>query len=117
MNTTENNKIIAEFMGAEIEGLNYRVIAYDNIKVCMHPNKLNYHKDWNWLMGVVEKIEGLNYDFQILGGCWVIIKDIDPDRKEGEEIIEVSKESKILTVYNACVEFIKWYNENGAKNN
>ena len=35
-----------------------------------------YHSDWNWLMEVVEKIESLDYDFQILGGCWIIIEDV-----------------------------------------
>lgn len=103
--TTENNILLAEFMGAEIEGLNYKFIAYDNIKVCMHPNRLNYHTDWNWLMQVVEKIEDLGNDVSITTNYIQIAFD------EGEQFI-VAEDTKIKidTLYNACVEFVKWYN-------
>ena len=108
-NTTENNKLIAEFDGHLI---NY---GHNQEGVLFHGNhisaeKLLYHTNWDWLMPVVEKIEKLNYDFKILGGNWVIITDIDPDRNESEEIIEIGdKESKLKAAYTAVVEFIKWY--------
>ena len=102
MNTTENNKLIAQFMGAEIDGLNYRVVTYDNIKVCMHPNILNYHKDWNWLMKVVE----------------TIFLTVDEERESEDDWDFLTKQIKnsfyfpnIEEVYNSCVEFIKWYNQ------
>jgi len=74
--------------------------------------EVKFHTSLDWLMPVVEKIEKLNYDFEILGGCWVIIKDVDPDRDELTEIIEVSSETKMKTVYNAVCQFIEWYNAN-----
>ena len=60
--------------------------------------------DFNFLMEVVEKIEGLNYFIQIDSIGVVISKE--------KKIITVSdNRSKIENVYNACLEFIKWYNE------
>ena len=99
MNTTENNNIIVEFMN-----------HYEN----MGNKGLLYHKDWNWLMEVVEKIEDLNYSIEINKQeendyqCLVVKKDI---------LIQEFSSTKIQAVYNACVEFIKWYNEKSAKNN
>ena len=99
-------------MGAEIEGLNYKFIAYDNIKVCMHPNRLNYHTDWNWLMQVVEKVESLEdnrFLFQISTrqGFYAEIRE----RFSYETKIEDAYgKTRIESVYNACVSFVKWYN-------
>ena len=107
MNTIEeDNRLIAEFMG-DIDSLDAKVSFKRSVPVRL----FKYHSDWNWLMEVVEKIESLDYDFRILGGCWIIIDDVDPDR-DNEEILEVSSETKIKSVYDACVAFINWYNEN-----
>ena len=89
--TTENNKIIAEFMGATL------------IK------DLKYHLDWNWLMEVVEKIESLGYkvDISKWGNsqyCGIYLN--------GKKISGNETNTKIEAVYNASLEFIKWYNEN-----
>lgn len=111
--TQENNKLIAEFMGyidngCSEEGFLINPVTNYDEEIC----ELKFHSDWNWIMSVVEKIETLNYDFKILGGNWVIITDIDPDRNEGEEIIEIGgKESKLKAVHTAVIEFIKWYNK------
>jgi len=72
-----------------------------------------YNSDWNWLMSVVEKIESLEFDFAIYtGSCVSIIntKDFPYD-----EIINLNGTSKIESVYNACIDFIKYYNENSAE--
>lgn len=51
MNTHKNNKIIAEFMGVKLK-----------------PNEcgrlFRYHKEWNWLMPVVEKITQETKEFK-----------------------------------------------------
>jgi hypothetical protein len=122
--TTENNILLAEFMGAEIEGLNYKFIAYDNIKVCMHPNRLNYHTDWNWLMQVVEKVESLEkpitnspnlvgkfetYEIHIQHRH-VRIYAHGEVTKEVVDLRSSESNNKIEAVYNACVSFVKWYN-------
>lgn len=112
MNTTENNKIIAEFMELsycekyQFEGWytnhehNYRICDFDGLK---------YHLDWNWLMEVVEKIEGLEGK-----KYYVVIKHVQCKFSNyyTEETIAnvIHTHNKIESVYLACVEFIKWYN-------
>ena len=140
---TENNKIIAEFMKWDI--LNDMTYSKATKGKWIELDKLKFHSNWNWLMEVVEKIETTSYkvpeSFQrgfmknTLNATGYINTDYD-DRLEflgwssycaigtktiwdstmlGEDIKRYS--SKIEAVYNACLEFIKWYNYNSAKNN
>jgi hypothetical protein len=60
-------------------------------------------------MEVVEKIESLEntrFDFQINQYNVRIY-----DHENIEFIVELNRDTKIEATYNACVEFIKWYNE------
>jgi hypothetical protein len=88
MNTTENNKLLAEFLD------------------------LKFHKDYNWLMQVVEKIESLGYCL-IIGGRTT--KNYCEIRGEADDFTtkysDSYGETKIEAVYNACIEFVKLYNE------
>jgi hypothetical protein len=111
----ENNKLLAEFFGGKYKkqtniplndneiwlpcfGIcNFTTIEIGNGKI------LKFHKDWNWLIEVVKKIfntcevtpDKLDYEWNILfkkiHNCFYC-PDIEP-------------------VYNACAEFVKWYNE------
>ena len=108
--TTENNKIIAEFMG--FIPITENNLLADNFNVKEEEKLMvieftKYHSDWNWLMQVVEKIETHGFTFDIKKN-WSCIT------RKGEKIIIRWEEdnNKIEAVYNACVEFIKWYNEN-----
>ncbi len=109
MNTQENNKIIAEFMGIiPNEAGVYHVSKHKGYSL----ENLLYHTSWDWLMPVVEKIERLNYDFQIGGGIGVArIVDVGLDRTEVMREIEVSYPTKLEATYNAVVEFINQYNK------
>lgn len=106
MNTTENNKLIAEFMGVSKSKIdtNGQVLNFENSKYN------TYHKDWNWLMEVVEKIESLVSQFNIrtytLGSTYTDVNIINGDKRIDIEL----QTSKIEAVYNACVAFIEWYN-------
>ena len=108
MKTIENNKLIAEFLGYIDNGcsedgfLIHPITNYD-----VEISSLKYHEDWNWLIEVVEKIESLNYVFEIKI-TWCRIKQIE----NGNVIVLRWEEdkTKIEAVYNVCVEFIKWYN-------
>ena len=121
----ENNRIIAEFMGAKLTKdlkIMYPVYEGDSSYV----KNLKYHSDWNWLMEVVEKIENLPsrtlQGTYYLGNEVKIYKAINTNthyceinlvKESGYRIVSIqfNKESKIQAVYNACLEFIKWYNE------
>lgn len=114
----EGNKIIAKFM-------QYNDIDCHECKhsdVCNHLQcglstqekieQFKFHSSYDWIMPVVEKIEQLLfpndvfYNIHILGGCCVCIISSDMD-----ELGQYSEPTKILTVFKAVVEFIKWYNE------
>ena len=104
MNTTENNKIIAEFMGWKIK--NYSTPISDIVTPYgqLTENQLKFHSDWNWLMEVVEKIESLGNVFSIDNKKVYILNDVAWCTAQVGE-------TKIQAVYNACLEFSKWYNE------
>lgn len=109
--TTIEKKIIADFMG----------ILYSYIDDTFYINAKNkeefgrwvkcedlkFNSDWNWLMEVVEKIETLeSIGIDFYKGC------IDVYNEE-TNLIRINRKglTKIEAVYNACLEFINWYNE------
>ena len=113
MNIKENNKLLAEFMGCyqNNEGFwgfentpNHKTWNNDRFLDCT-----KYDTDWNWLMEVVEKIESLTYKgFNI----YVDITTLTFIHTEESnlEIAEVFGGTKIENTYNACVQFVQWYN-------
>lgn len=116
-NTTENNKMIETFMtdrkvtpsgklmgfkrGAPIQYENW----YDTIEV----SSLNYHKNWNKLMPVVNKIEDLGYSVGYTGRMTVINS---PKSKKPFYRASHSNGMRMENLYEAVIEFIKWYNLN-----
>ena len=112
MNTTENNKLIAEFMGRSISPITLaefrKLKPRDKHLVSgAFVEDLQYHSDWNWLMEVVEKIENYNDSATLF-----IIEDerCHVNTQNGFEIDSVGH-TKIEAVYNACLGFVKHYNE------
>ncbi len=113
----KENKIIAEFMGTEHTKKVRREISKENF------NGYKYHKDWDWLMPVVDKIEGIDEELEVFGGNFIKVsysvqienKSVTiwkhSDRFDSKRIIEVNGESKRSTTYNAVVEFINEYNQ------
>ena len=120
-NIIENNKLIAEFMGVFDKILStgnihswsdapfYYTTEDTREKVIKNISKYSkYSKDWNWLMQIVDKIENMGNDVLITSNYVQITYN------EGENFINLELKGNIMleTVYNACVEFIKWYNKN-----
>jgi hypothetical protein len=120
----ENNRLIAEFIGKvpyiNKDGIYEYMVAENapiistNVEDIWDWLDFRFNYDWNDLMEVVEKIEDLNFSIEINKQekndyqCLVVKKNI---------LIQEFSNTKIEAVYNACVEFIKWYNEKSAKNN
>ena len=132
VNTTENNKLLAEFMGEKLPYLNeegnFEFVVKGAGKVSS-PNEedlyrflpYKYSTDWNWLMQVVEKIESLGINFwvvknkvnlTIVGELAQKLDNLYNTEFEGYDFEYYKGNTKIEAVYNACVEFVKWYNEN-----
>jgi len=107
----EINKIIAEFLGWEIN--NELWINDKKVFVQYTDQSLKFHSDWNRLMEVVEKIESLikeipSLSFQITNNHISVIVNATPLYADIRQFSSLSKKE---SVYNACVEFIKWYNQ------
>jgi len=122
MKTEENNKLIAEFLGwSKKINKEEEEIPFYNLPIKFrNPNGIKeyipiegfiFESDWNWLMEVVEKIESLG-GAVCIGNCVMIIFYLTDVMGESySKTRELIGETKIQAVYNACVEFIKWYNE------
>ena len=111
----ENNKLIAEFMGVDV---NYSDIVYKDSKSPLrhfidNRNKLDgldFHNSWDWLMPVVEKcketLETIETEFES-----------EERAKFEEEIFSLDETledfftNNLEAIYRRCIEFIKWYNE------
>ena len=96
----KDNKLIAEFMGLPEQGNTYED-PYSGEYV--EAIELSYDESWDWLMPVVDKIEGLGY--------WVNRNDGDVTITDESDIIVITPMSSggIDMMYKAVVEFIKDY--------
>ena len=100
----ESNKLIAEFMNIplitseefvnELKEQRKNGIQYSINKSILED--LTYHSDWNSLMEVIEKIVDICLHLDSMEMYYNITDSIP----------------SIDTTYNACIEFIEWYNEN-----
>jgi hypothetical protein len=110
MNTLENNKLIAEFLGYSQPHPDFLKSTYWYKKGKDPLVYLSFNTDWNWLMEVVEKIENQNYSVDINKQeendyqCNIV--------KNQEILFSRYSNIKIQCVYESCIDFIKWYNEN-----
>lgn len=124
--TTENNKLIAEFMGLKLNGGGrsifdepnlsfFRVTEYEKDGLCpycqngvnhgrhikcyvLNPEKLHYDTDWNKLMPVITRVTTLE-EFQ--------------EQYEFNDLFwDTFTQLDINEIYQQVVSFIKWYNAN-----
>lgn len=124
--TTQNNILLAEFLGVKEKESNWfdgyelqeAGLPFNYGAMGNGTRDLKFHTSWDWLMLVVDKIEGLilgeNNSINVTIGAtnYCVIQDSNGEiYNDNEE----SKETKLKTVYAACVKFVKWYNENKSK--
>jgi hypothetical protein len=121
MTTLEGNKLIAKFMG-------YKFVYYSNEFNMLEINGkmksleswAKYHRNWNWLMSVVEKIEQIKYVNVLmvktsLGEFSIEISHYTPSYHitQNNKMIFVKEKTltKIGSVWLAIIKFIEWYNK------
>lgn len=111
-NITENNKLLAEFLGERA----YKLQAHYGDITTIASNIKNpcFNNSWDWLMEVVDKIECLGYDSRIHGNYsdgGFLCDFVDFDNEE--VACQISYVSKIDAVYKSCIEFIEYWNQKG----
>lgn len=112
-NAVEGNRLIAEFLGGELvpekQGNVYWFKDYHHFLTnhkALNVYALKYHSSWDWLIPVVEKIESMNYYFNISNSHVIVVNS-----ENGYEYDDMY-DSKIEAVWQAVVSFAKWYNKN-----
>jgi len=121
----ESNKIIAEFMEVAEYSMNsylYPEFAYNTLsedkehilQEVFGENELKYHCSWDWIMPVIEKIDQIGACV-IIGRFFCDIGYTDPLNQEKHFDVRIASGVKINAVNGAVVEFIKWYNNEKAK--
>jgi hypothetical protein len=118
----EGNLLINKFMsGANLRAAYYApLLEYD---LDGYIKELKYHKKWDWLMPVVEKIESTDYWRVTIIGPGCAIHDHASDNCESLPCIEVDHtyilfndvETKIAAAWHAVVNWMLWYNKYAAK--
>ena len=113
MNTQENNKMIAEFMGHDTyESNGYIMVRYsDNNERTLQDT--HYHTSWDWLMPVVEKIECTPIDNDDNSDNFfnVMIEVFECNINGGDICICENGHTKREATYKAVVEFINQLNK------
>ena len=115
----EYNKLCAEFLGLELygpgfpSGYFYKQDYYD----FYHFEDLKFHSDWNWIMMVIEKIQGLGFNtdsYSPIQGS-VELEDTLHEFNIWDKInpeIQGRGKTKKEAVVKAINQFLIWYNEN-----
>jgi hypothetical protein len=99
-----NNELLAEFLGYTQPHPEYANTTYWYKEGEAPLTFLLFDIDWNWLMLVVDKIESLEV-------CVEIRENVCYISPFPNNYVSELEQTKIQAVYNACVEFVKWYNE------
>lgn len=111
MNNTENNKLIAEFMGGKYDSAFFN-LTKNSMWLPIHGivffEHLKYDSSWDWLMPVIQKIDSYGYNVKISRISVNITKILTDEVIVGLVCGNIDK--KINLCYNAVVQFIKWYN-------
>ena len=104
LSNEDGNKIIAEFMGVKIgiDKYSWRIGCAE----LLQEKHLSYHKEWGWIMPVVDRVINLTTLPIPFGEPYRQF-----EQKYKSNIFIAMSTVKIEHIYKATVDFIKWYNE------
>lgn len=114
-NVLNGNKLIAEFMGFLKPYGDVYQCCFNNINITTNGEYIRFHKSWDWLMPVVEKIENLKSPVYIHSNCCTIYEKVNFNTDKGDLFIESYNDNKLLAVYDTVIKYIKWYNNKNMK--
>lgn len=132
--TTQNNILLAEFLGVKEKESNWfdgyelqeAGLPFNYGAMGNGTRDLKFHTSWDWLMLVVDKIDktelsGLTFAVDILNGltqiiCYGECKINGVVLPSDTTLLMAESKSRIESTYSACVQFVKWYNENKYQN-
>lgn len=115
MYTIENNKILCRFetkqdgyigwvLPDKARMIEVKANIWEESEI-FKASELLYHSSWDWLMPVVEKIGGLhikhNLEDEISWKRFALFENLYLWVMNGDK----------ANIYQACIEFIKWYNQ------
>lgn len=124
MNTTEGNKMIAEFMGmvflhTHIDSHGYEQYGYsmpDQLSMQVYGYKgatcyldEQFTKSWDWLMPVIERIESMDFETYIGYAKCLITRGDDEVKFWG--YTTKGDRYKLEAVYSAVIQFITYFNQ------
>lgn len=117
--TIQGNKLIAAFMSIDVRDFKWKDLH--RLAICDNDGEVSfkycefYHpeSDWNDLMPVVEKIEGLGVKVTIRNN-FISLQGWVANNSNTTTIYEwdggSTNDSKILSTWYGIVEFITWFN-------
>lgn len=113
---TKNNILIAEFMGFSfIERQSKNLVNDESYLENEVASSYRFNSDWNWLMGVIEKIQKLDNDHEVNVNFTIYLQgavELKVNNKNLFSSTAFEVGTLIDAVYKAVIEFIKWYNKN-----
>lgn len=122
MSIEQQNRMIADFMGAELHGDDWHIEGRDmTVNNKKFPQSLRYHVSWDWLMPVVVKISHT----PLIGAedhkdvCYPITFNMPTE--DGKVMVRLcgfqlhTADTLIEATYAAVVDFIQFENENNGK--
>jgi hypothetical protein len=122
----ENNRLIAEFMGAKYDKdtsfpIHHNDLWLPTYGICNCTTIdfgmgkiLNFHASWDWLMPCVEKINNELHgrpEIRIGFRTEVIYSPLSKDGETVQNLFKNYPDGSINSVYKAVVQFINWYND------
>lgn len=103
----EGNKLIAEFMEVKFSETDFT----DDVTFGGNADAVRYHRDWCWLMPIIDKIESLHSCSYCVGLQYAFAYVSDKSQHGNPYIVRATGMTRIETAYNLVIKFINWYNK------